>query len=132
MIYDKWKVLLGVIIFLAIFTIPFWYSQATGKAEHQPSPELAPEAQQAGQCVESAEYMRAKHMELLDRWRNDVVRGADRTYVSKEYGTPFDKSLTDTCLKCHTNKAEFCDECHDFAGVKPTCWDCHNVVEGEQ
>ena len=29
-------------------------------------------------------------------------------------------SLTGTCLRCHANKAEFCDRCHAYAGVSPT------------
>ena len=29
------------------------------------------------------------------------------------------------CMKCHTNKEKFCDECHTYAAVKPYCWDCH-------
>jgi hypothetical protein len=35
-------------------------------------------------------------------------------------------SLTGTCLTgCHTNKAEFCDRCHNYAAVSVYCWDCH-------
>lgn len=127
--YDREKVILGIVVFLAIFTIPFWYSQVTGEADTAPEPVLAPKAEQAGQCVESADYMRSHHPDLLDDWRNEVVRGADRNYTSRESGQVFDKSLTDTCLEqCHTNKPDFCDQCHSFAGVRPTCWDCHNIV----
>ena len=35
------------------------------------------------------------------------------------------KSLTNTCIRCHSNKDKFCDECHHFAGVQPYCWACH-------
>ncbi len=128
--YDKGKIVIGVILFLALFTIPFWYSQATGEADRKL--DLKPPPNGATQCVESAGYMRAKHMDLLNDWRNQVVRGEDRTYVSKLTGETFDKSLTDTCLEqCHTNKSQFCDECHSYLGVKPSCWDCHNIVEEE-
>ena len=35
-------------------------------------------------------------------------------------------SLTRTCmLQCHTNKAEFCNKCHEYANVEPYCWECH-------
>jgi hypothetical protein len=34
-------------------------------------------------------------------------------------------SLQNTCMQCHPNKAEFCDRCHNYASVKPYCWDCH-------
>ena len=26
-------------------------------------------------------------------------------------------SLSNTCLDCHSNKAEFCDRCHNYASV---------------
>ena len=128
--YDKGKIIIGIIIFLALFTIPFWYSQVSGDADVEAYPEIATEA--GTQCVEDTDYMRAQHMDLLNDWRDEVVRGADREYISKEYGSTYDKSLTDTCLEqCHTNKADFCDECHSYVRVKPGCWDCHNIVEGE-
>jgi len=125
-------VLLGIIAFLVLFTLPIWYSQITGDADAEPVREK-PE----GHCVESADYMRANHMDLLDTWRNEVVRGADRAYYpsDKQYlndGEPWDKSLTDTCLEqCHTNKSDFCDACHSYVDVRPDCWDCHNIVEGD-
>jgi hypothetical protein len=40
-------------------------------------------------------------------------------------GKEFEMSLQKTCMKCHTNKAEFCDKCHNYASVRPYCWDCH-------
>ena len=131
--YDSPKIIIGVVLFLAIFSIPFWYSQASGDSDYEPHPDIS-QLTDAGitQCVEDADYMADKHMDLLDNWRNDVVRGAERLYISDEYGTEFDKSLTDTCLEqCHDNKSDFCDQCHDYVGVKPNCWDCHNIVEVE-
>ncbi len=126
--YDKGKIIIGIIIFIAIFTIPFWYSTlVTGDAEEVPDIVIAPEA--GDQCIEDVDYMRAKHVDLLNTWRDDVVRGADREYVSEEYGVTYDKSLTDTCLEqCHTNKSDFCDQCHTYVNVEPGCWECHNIV----
>ena len=125
--YDTGKIIAGIVIFIAIFSVPFWYSSVvTGDADEVPDIKIVDGA--GDQCVESTDYMRAKHMDLLNNWRNDVVRGADRTYVS-ESGEQFDKSLTDTCLEqCHTNKSTFCDECHTYVNVEPGCWDCHNIV----
>jgi hypothetical protein len=31
----------------------------------------------------------------------------------------YDISLTGTCLKCHPNKVEFCDRCHNYNAVAP-------------
>ena len=36
-------------------------------------------------------------------------------------------SLSQSCLGCHSNKEQFCDACHNYAGVKPNCWSCHIV-----
>ena len=36
-----------------------------------------------------------------------------------------EKSLQNGCMKCHTSKVKFCDTCHEYASVKPYCWDCH-------
>ncbi len=75
-------------------------------------------------CVRSTEYMKAEHMQLLDVWRDSVVRRGNRMYVSPS-GKEYNMSLSNTCLDCHSNKAEFCDKCHNYASVRPYCWDCH-------
>jgi len=28
-------------------------------------------------------------------------------------------------MDCHNNKTKFCDQCHNYAGVSPYCWECH-------
>ena len=68
--------------------------------------------------------MRATHMKVLDSWRDAVVRNDDRAPVSVS-GRQYDKSLQNGCMKCHSNKEEFCDKCHSYVEVKPTCWECH-------
>jgi len=40
-------------------------------------------------------------------------------------GKKYMKGLQLTCLQCHTSKEKFCDSCHQYAAVKPYCWDCH-------
>ena len=119
---DKKLIVTGVIIFLIIATFPFWYNR--GKAAPMPELILTPKAKAAKVCVRSTEYMRADHMQLLDKWRESVVREGDRVYVSPS-GKQYNMSLSNTCLDCHSNKAQFCDRCHDYASVRPYCWDCH-------
>ena len=119
---DKKFIITGVIIFLVIVTFPFWYNR--GKAAPAPEPILTEKAKAAQVCIRSTEYMRAEHMQLLDVWRESVVREGTRVYVNPE-GKEFNMSLSNTCLDCHSNKAEFCDRCHDYASVRPYCWDCH-------
>ena len=117
--YGSSKVIPSLILFVALVTLPFWYN--AGKAQAVPKPEL-PKDQKF--CVEPMEQMRTNHMQILNEWRNDVVRDADRVWVTED-GKKFTMSLSNGCLRCHTDKAKFCDKCHDYLGVKPFCWDCH-------
>jgi hypothetical protein len=77
----------------------------------------------SSKCILPTEYMRAHHMQVLDKWRKDSVRKGNRTFVNPE-GSHFDKSLN-TCLGCHGSNPMFCFMCHEYANVKPTCWNCH-------
>ncbi|PID40223.1 MAG: menaquinol oxidoreductase [Proteobacteria bacterium] len=119
---DKKKILAGLAIFIALISFPFWYN--LGKAAPAPELELTAKAKAAKTCVMPTEYMAAKHMQLLDVWRHNVVRRGERMFVNPE-GELFDMSLSNTCLDCHSNKKEFCDRCHNYASVRPYCWDCH-------
>lgn len=116
--YGKLPAFIGLALFVGVVTFPFWIA---GERKPVQSPVI-----KAGltQCVEPVEFMRANHMLLLDEWRNSVVRDNDRVYVNRA-GQRFEKSLTRTCLDCHSNKAEFCDRCHNTVAVKPYCWNCH-------
>jgi hypothetical protein len=77
-------------------------------------------------CVEDGAYMKRKHMQLLDLWRDSVVRVGKRSFVSYD-NRKYDMSLQNTCMSanCHAKKTEFCDRCHNYTGVVPYCWDCH-------
>ena len=121
-LYDKGKIVPGLVIFLIFITFPFWYNM--GKAAPAPKPLLAKEALAAKECVRSAEFMKAEHMQVLNDWRNTVVRDGQRVYINSS-GKEFEMSLSNSCLDCHTNKTEFCDRCHNYASVTPYCWDCH-------
>lgn len=121
--YDGGKVISGLILFLGFLLTPFWYNAAAGQAAAKPEI-VKPVDEKA--CVESAEFMRANHMQLLIDWREGVVRDGDLVHVGAD-GKTWDKSLSNGCMKCHSNKEEFCDRCHDYAQVKPNCWDCHTV-----
>ena len=129
-LYDAGKIIAGIAVFVIAVTFPFWYGK--GKAVTPPAldletPAIAELAEK--RCVEDAAWMRANHMKLLDAWRDSVVREGKRTYIAKN-GRTFEMALTGNCLKCHSNKDRFCDRCHDYVGVKPSCFNCH-VVPGE-
>ena len=70
--------------------------------------------------------MRKHHVEILKDWRDERVRDGKVAYVSST-GKSYTISLTGTCLGCHSNKADFCDRCHNYLRVEPDCFDCHVV-----
>lgn len=124
--YDGKYIVPGLVIFLAVLASPGVWNIATGQAGAKPDPVIVT---QEKECIEAKEVIRAEHMQILTDWREEVVRMNERTYTSRTTGKKYTKSLTNTCLDCHSNKAEFCDSCHTYAGVSPNCWDCHNVPE---
>jgi len=63
-------------------------------------------------------------MDLLNQWRDQVVRQGSR-YMVGPRGARLEKSLTNSCLDCHSNKENFCDRCHNYMAVSPYCFNCH-------
>ncbi len=125
--YDGGKIIAGLVLFAAFALFPFFWSNAMGTEAG--APELA-KAKPGTQCVQAKETMREGHMQILNRWRDEVVRSGDH-YFTGEDGLVHEKSLTNTCLDCHGERAQFCDKCHAYAGVAPYCWDCHVTQEGK-
>ncbi len=120
--YDGGKIIAGLIIGIGLFLSPFFYN--AGKAAKAPDLQLTAEAKKAKQCVADTAYMRSSHFQMLDEWRHTVVRDGERYYKSAD-GKVYYKSLQVTCMSCHSNKKEFCDQCHNYLDVAPYCWDCH-------
>ena len=121
--YDGGKIIGGLVIFLGIVTFPFWYTQANSDAVG--TPELKLPANET-ECVESTSYMRTSHMQMLNEWRDLVVREGEGMYVSSSTGKMYEMSLSRTCMGCHTDRQEFCNKCHSYTGVStPYCWGCH-------
>ena len=118
--YNKGLIISGLIIFGLLVTFPVWFNRLD--AGPMPKPELPPGGEK--QCVAPAAEMRDTHMQLLNEWRDDVLRNADRVAVTVD-GKEYRKGLQTACMQCHSNKEKFCDSCHDYAAVQPTCWDCH-------
>ena len=116
MIYNSGKIYTGLII----FTFPIWYNHLD--AGTLPNPQ---KVENAKECVAPIAEMKANHMQLLNQWRDDVLRDGDRAFNVEADGKMYQKSLQKTCMKCHTSKKKFCDTCHEYASVKPYCWDCH-------
>ena len=120
---DKGKIIFGLSVFVILITFPFWSRLAAAGDSQSGRPELEYPADETA-CVEDTPYMTANHMDLLNQWRDGLVRDGDPEYTSST-GKTYLKSLTKTCLNCHEDKEAFCTRCHDYANVEPTCWDCH-------
>ena len=124
---DRPFIVAGLIVFVVFATTPIWRGVATRQVALA-APAIKLPAQEK-QCVAPVAYMRASHMQLLNQWRDDVVRNQNREYVAFN-GRVYEKNLTKTCLsECHGSRKEFCDHCHTYNGVSAlTCWDCHKDV----
>jgi hypothetical protein len=128
-LYNKGYIIAGIVVFIILITFPLWY----GKGKSSP-PTLSLDTPAIAQlkdkcCIEEKSFMRENHMKLLGTWRDEAVREGNRLYTARD-GRVFEKSLSGTCLECHSNKEQFCDRCHNYVGAKPTCFSCH-VVPGE-
>jgi len=124
--YNSRNIIIGILVFVALLIYPF----LTGLGRTQVSPEISldtPAIQQLAvkECIEDTDFMRSNHMALLSDWKVTVVRDGNRVYVAED-GQDYIMSLQNTCMECHSNKAQFCDACHEFSGVQtPNCWTCH-------
>lgn len=88
-----------------------------------PKPEI-PEAVKGTKCVEPIEVMRHRHFDFLLRHRDKTVHQGIRTQ----------KFSLRHCLQCHASaeptaqreeKGHFCKNCHQYAGVRIDCFECH-------
>ncbi|MDR2492407.1 MAG: sulfate reduction electron transfer complex DsrMKJOP subunit DsrJ [Coriobacteriales bacterium] len=131
--YKGARVLAFLLVFLSIVTAPLFLNWGKTTA----APEITVDKQAAGRvsgqggavaCVEPVEIMSSEHMQLLGSWRDLVVREGKTHYVSSD-GRMFEMSLDDSCLSCHSNREEFCDSCHEYMSVEPSCWNCHDGAQ---
>lgn len=123
--YNGGKIITGLIIFVLLISAPFLLN--VGQANELPDISLdTPAINQLSekQCVESVEFMRSQHPQLLNDWRDQVVREGESIYVSSS-GKMYEMSLDNNCLQCHSNQSQFCDACHTYTSVELYCWDCH-------
>lgn len=136
---DKAKIIVGLVVFLVLAAFPIWYAFASGGSKEFVKPEYPTNAEK---CIE--EKMAARHMDVLDIWRDAIVRGEyDHDQIKKDKdgklvwksldgtGPEVKMSLTETCMQCHTKRETFCIRCHDYADVHPYCWECHTDLLGK-
>ena len=120
--YNKGLIIPGLIIFVLLVTFPFWFDAFSAQSSTEPKVEPPPGGEKS--CVYSPEVMKAEHMVILNKWRDDVLRKGNRGTVAVD-GKVYEKGLQTACMQCHSNKEQFCDRCHTYTSVKPYCWDCH-------
>lgn len=123
--YNKGLIISGLVVFVLFVTFPIWFNGLD--AGPLPKPELPPGGEK--ECVAPAAEMRDRHMQLLNEWRDDVLRNSNREPITVG-GKEFRKGLQIACMQCHSNKEKFCDSCHVYTAVTPTCWDCHITPSG--
>ena len=126
--YNAKYVILAIVVFVVLFTTPFWVGGIGGDNYTRPGVVLP---QNEKECVEAVDYIRAEHMQMLNVWRDEALRKGNRTYVSST-GKKWEISLQNTCLKCHNNTTDFCDKCHISNSVYPYCWTCHILPKGSK
>ncbi|AET67340.1 hypothetical protein Desor_1700 [Desulfosporosinus orientis DSM 765] len=121
--YKGGRIIASLIIFVGLFTIPFFYN--LGKANA--GPEI--DAQQLAdfQSIEPSVNMIANHPQMFNQWRDELVRNGKTVYVNSE-GKEIDISLEK--LEGTDQSSQFCVSCHNYTAVDPTCWDCHSGPEG--
>lgn len=125
--YNSKFILAGLVVFVGLFTSPFWLNALTPEYKR---PEIAlPKGVDSAICVETQEFMRAEHMQILNDWRDMALREGLREYTDSR-GNKWEINLQNTCMSCHANKKDFCDTCHDSNSVDPYCWDCHVEPKG--
>ncbi|MBI3901840.1 MAG: Hdr-like menaquinol oxidoreductase cytochrome c subunit [Nitrosomonadales bacterium] len=78
-----------------------------------------------GQCVDDPKFMRKNHMKMIVHQRDDTMR----------LGIRGGKYSLAECVNCHASKKDdnvlgssehFCQGCHEYAAVKPDCFECHS------
>lgn len=108
--------ILAVVVFLIILAFPFFYNALSGGLGSGAVAEPKLKITKKGDCIRETEWMRHNHMKLLMHTRDDVVRRGIRKVNEGIQG----------CRSCHEKRGEFCDKCHEYVGVDPECWNCHN------
>lgn len=122
--YNKRYIIPGIVIFILLFSFPFWFN-VTSEPFVRPAVLLPTDEKE---CIEPVAYMQSEHMRILDMWRDAALREGKRTYTATN-GKVWEASLQNTCMRCHTSMAQFCDTCHAANSVTPYCWDCHIAPE---
>ena len=98
----KTNMIIGLVIFAVLVTVPFWsaiLSPANGAAPEVSLDTPAINQMADAKCVEDVEWMRAHHMDLLNDWKVEVVREGTRVITEKMAGTMMGMFLNEQTIK---------------------------------
>ena len=109
----KIKALILLIVFSAILYLPFSLHLANGNIfDGLPIPLL----NSSGKAEENNAAMDAYAASLP----KPALSGIDLNYMRNHMNILKQEGhSTQECAKCHTNRAQFCDRCHNFVGISP-------------
>lgn len=114
------KIILSLIIFVGLFTIPLVYNMGKANA----GPEIDTEQLEYMQSIEPAIDMKADHPQLFDQWRDEFVRNGKTEYINSQ-GKSFDIDIE--TLATSDPSGQLCVSCHDYTAVTLTCTSCHEL-----
>jgi hypothetical protein len=109
-------------LLLLIAALAFAAPVLAADSNRVPKPVIEPA--RGEKCVESTEFMRRNHMELLKHQRDATTHQGIRTRNHSLNG----------CIECHASRKNnsvvgseqnFCQSCHSYAAVKLDCFECH-------
>lgn len=110
-----------LLLILLLLTAPAWAADGIG-------PRL--DIGKGGQCVDDPQFMRKNHMNMIVHQRDETMR----------LGIRGGKYSLSGCVNCHASKTDnsvigdsthFCQGCHEYAAVKPDCFECHSSKRKE-
>lgn len=110
----------SIVLALAVMTLPMIFTLVGFAARPSPSTPWLEPARARTTCILPREEMRYQHMTHLKALRDRVVRQGDRSALigARPAGIT-------SCKGCHAHREQFCDRCHQQAGVSPDCFACH-------
>lgn len=109
-----------VVLLALVLVAPLGYSvlqYLSALSPKDPQPLLEKPDPKYESCVRDTNYMRFRHMELLNEIREQAVRHGQRDF------------RLDNCRGCHPSKERFCNRCHEAVNVHLDCFGCHYYPE---
>jgi len=110
----RWSVTMGLLVIATPLALSFVaYASGTQLSASPATPKMPIQ-----RCILDTPSARYHHMTYLKERRDQVVRDGRRS-------GQVTSNLMSTCSGCHGEQSQFCDKCHERAGVSLDCFGCH-------